>query len=276
MKRTPPFPLRATVLALLCLATPLDAASKAELDALYDAMRTDELIDIMASEGIAEGEGLRDDMLGGKGGLGWSAVLATIYEHPRMVTEFRAVFDAELADTDVTPLLEFFTSEVGRNVALYEVEGRRAMSEDDVEQAAIAAFEDLDRTSRRHRLLTDFIALNDLVEHNVAGAMTSNLAFFKGLGEGGGVEMPEAEMLATVWGREEEIRADTTEWIGGYLAFTYDPLSDDDLSAYIALSETRPGRALNRALFAAFYDVYKRISFDLGKSVSSFMVTEEL
>ena len=150
------------------------------------------------------------------------------------------------------------------------------MSDEEVETAAKAAYQRLDKTSRRHELLADFIALNDLIEHNVAGAMTSNLAFFQGLAEGGGVEMPESEMLATVWEREEEIRTDTTEWIGGYLTFTYDRLSDDDLAAYIALSETKPGRALNRALFAAFYDVYKRISFDLGKSVSSFMVTEEL
>ncbi len=246
----------AIAVAFLCFAPPATAADAGELDALYDAMRTGELLEIMADEGRADGQDLADDMLGGQGGLGWTNVLATIYAQPRMVAEFRATFDAELATTDITPLLDFFTSETGQSVARYEIEGRRAMSDEEVETAAKAAYAGIDKTTRRHDLLTRFIALNDLVEHNVAGAMTSNLAFFRGLGAGGGVEMPEAEMLANVWGREADIRADTTDWIGGYLAFTYNPLSDDDL--------------------AAFYDVYKRISFDLGKSVSSFMVTEEL
>ena len=83
-------------------------------------------------------------------------------------------------------------------------------------------------------------------------------------------------MLATVWSREEQIRSDTTDWIGGYLTFAYERLSDDDLETYIALSETPAGRDLNRALFASFFAVFKRISFDLGQTASSFMVTEEL
>ena len=268
--------LRAAVFALIAFVSPLHAASEAELDELYAALRADELLRIMADEGITEGEDLRDSMLGGQGGIGWNGALATIYAYPQMEAEFRATFDAELAEADVTPLLDFYAGDIGAAVALYELEGRRAMSKDEVEAAAKSAFAEMDEDSRRFQLLTRFITLNDLVEYNVAGAMTSNLAFFQGLAEGGGVEMPEEEMLATVWGREDEIRADTEDWVGAYLTFTYDRLSDDDLAAYIDLSETKAGRALNRALFAAFYEVYKRISFDLGKSVSSFMVTEEL
>ena len=42
------------------------------------------------------------------------------------------------------------------------------------------------------------------------------------------------------------------------------------------LSETKAGRALNRALFTGFYDVFTGISYDLGEMASRFMVTEEL
>ena len=268
--------LAPTVFALVLGVSPALAASEAELDELFSALRTGEILQILADEGITDGEDLRQDMLGGRGGLGWNAALATIYSQPRMEAEFRASFDDVLADTDITPLLDFFASDLGERVTLYEVEGRRAMADDDVEEAAKSAYAAMDKSSKRIGLLDQFTELNDLIDHNVAGAMTSNLAFFNGLVAGGGFEMEESEILATVWGREEEIRADTTQWLGGYLTFTYERLSDTDLETYFALSDTPAGRDLNRALFAGFYDVFKRISFDLGKTTSGFMMTEEL
>lgn len=269
-------PVFATLALALVLATPLSAATKAELDALYDAMRTDELLEVMANEGLAEGEGLQEDMLGGRGGVAWDQILTRIYTPATMAKDFRAVFDAEMADADVGPLLDFYATDAGQRVVQFEVEGRRAIGEDAVEQAAKTAYIQLAPEGARLKLLTEFLELNDLVELNVAGAMTSNLAFFRGMGEGGGFEMDESEMLAQVYASEPEIRADTTEWVTAYLTFTYARLSDDELSRYIALSKTKAGRDLNRALFAGFYDVFTGISFDLGEAVSRFMVTEEL
>ena len=45
------------------------------------------------------------------------------------------------------------------------------------------------------------------------------------------------------------------QWLGGYLTFTYERLSDTDLETYFALSDTPAGRDLNRALFAGFYAI---------------------
>ena len=268
----------APIVAALTLftATPLFAATKAELDALYEAMRTDELLGIMADEGLAEGEGLQDDMLGGRGGVAWDQILNRIYTPATMAEDFRAVFDAELADADVGPLLDFYATNTGQRVVQFEVEGRRAIGEASVEEAAKTAYVQLAPEGTRLKLLTEFLELNDLVELNVAGAMTSNLAFFRGMGEGGGFEMDESEMLAQVYASEPELRASTTEWVTAYLTFTYARLSDDELADYIELSKTKAGRDLNRALFAGFYDVFTGISFDLGEAVSRFMVTEEL
>ena len=111
---------------------------------------------------------------------------------------------------------------------------------------------------------------------NVVGALNANLAFFKGLGAGGGFEMSEEEMLATVWGREAEIREDTTGWTFGYLTFAYEALTLEELRAYVDLSGTAEGRALNAALFAAFEAVFDDTSFSLGQAVSRFMVGDEL
>ena len=66
-----------------------------------------------------------------------------------------------------------------------------------------------------------------------------------------------------------------TFW-SAYLTLAYTPMSDDDLRTYTDLSATGPGRDLNRALFAGFYEVFQSISFELGRAASSFMVGEEL
>jgi hypothetical protein len=88
------------------------------------------------------------------------------------------------------------------------------------------------------------------------GAMNANYAFYMGLVEGDAFEedLTEAGDPADVWSQEAEIRADTEEWVYSYLTLAYAPLSDEDIDAYIALSRTAEGRALNRALFGTFDD----------------------
>lgn len=268
--------LPAIAAVAIALSVPLHAADAEDLDRLYEVMRTRELLQVMAEEGLAEAEGLQDDMLGGRGGLAWNQGLARIYSVSAMEATFRATFNAELAKDDITPLIEFFSADTGQRVVRFEIEGRRAISDDAVEEAAKTAYLQLAPEGTRLKLLTEFLELNDLVELNVAGAMTTNLAFFRGMAEGGGFEMDEATMLEQVWGQEGELRANTTEWVTAYLTFAYARLSDEELAAYIEISETKAGRALNRALFTGFYDVFTGISYDLGEMASRFMVTEEL
>lgn len=269
--------LGAALLGFFLSANTLNAASKAELDQLFVAMRTEELLKIMSDEGIAEGDELREEMFGGDRDIGWGGALMTIYGHNRMIAEFREVFDRELADANVTPLIDYYTSTIGQQVARYEIEGRRAISDKAVEAAAKLAHASLKESKpERLELLNAFIAQNDLIEHNVAGAMTSNLAFFQGMATGGALEMDENEMLATIWDREEAIRTDTEEWVGAYLTFTYDRVSDEDMNDYILLSESKAGRDLNRALFTGFYEVFRRISFDLGAATARFSNSNEL
>ena len=79
-----------------------------------------------------------------------------------------------------------------------------------------------------------------------------------------------------MWAQEEDIRADTEEWVYSYLALAYDPLSNEDIEAYIALSRSDEGRALNRALFGAFDDLFVDISRRLGMGASRFLVGEDI
>ena len=55
----------------------------------------------------------------------------------------------------------------------------------------------------------------------------------------------------------------------GFLVLAYQPLSDEDLQAYQAWSESDAGVLVNRALFAAFAEVYTPISRSLGQAAAA-------
>ena len=268
--------LRAAILATsLTIALPPAAMAQAQAN-LFDVLRLGEIMEIMRDEGIAYGSEIDTDLLGGRGGDGWDQAVARIYDADRMVSRMRADFDARLTEDEMAPLIEYFASGAGAEVVTLEVEARRALSDDDVEEAARAAVEDIDPD--RLDQLTRFIAVNDLIEQNVSGALNSNFAFLTGLSDGGamGGQLTEDQILSDVWAQAPSIRDETTEWLYGYLGLAYAPLSDDALSAYIDLAEGPDGQALNNAIFAAFDRVYTDISYDLGRAAARFMESEDI
>lgn len=262
--------------AFSLIALPLAAASKLETHALYQIMRSQEILEAMVDEGRDFGDVVRDGMLDGGGGVAWTKRINRIYDFESVEAEFLDVYRDELAGADVGPLIAFFESDTGRKVAEAEVAGRQALADATVEAAAAEEFEALDPDSRRFELLTEFMELNSLVDYNVAGTMTSDLAFYRGLAAGGWINMSEAMMQAEIWEQEAEIRAESEAWVQAYLALAYAPLSDAELAEYVALSRTKPGRALNRAMFAGFYDVFSDLSYEMGEAVARFIATEDL
>ena len=265
------------IVALAVLACPLQAATPEELDALHRVLGLDDLLKIVADEGIEQGEDLRKDMFPGQGGDGWSKIVSGIYATDRLAGVFRREFDRELADADVGPILDFYATDAGRKIRQVEVDARRAIMSDEVEAAAETAFETLKAEGgARLPLLETFVSINGLIDRNVTGAMNSSLAFYKGLEAGGGFEMGEEQMLREVWSQEPEIRADTEVWVYAYLTLAYEPLDDAELGDYVQLSSTESGQDLNSALFAGFYGVFDRVSYQLGRAASSYMIGEEL
>ena len=131
--------------------------------------------------------------------------------------------------------------------------------------------------SPRLELLEAFNDANSLVDLNVAGALNSNFAFYRGLADGDAfeIDLPEDIMLAEIWGQEPEIREETVLWLYSYQLMAYDELSDADVQAYIDLSESPAGQALNRALFAAFDAMFEAVSYDLGAAAALFVAGEE-
>ncbi len=261
------------------LATQAQAQEAADVAALHAALRLDEIVDIMALEGIAYGEEIAGDLFPGAVPADWAQVVAAIYDAERMRGEVRDAFATALDGRDIGGLVAFFTAEPGASFIALEVSARAAMLDETVEEMAkeAGAVAVADQTPR-YGLIAEFVAANDLIETNVVSAMNSNFAFYMGLMDGGALsgELSEDQILSDVWAQEPEIRASTTEWVYSFLLMAYDPLSDVDIETYIAFSETDDGKLLNQAIFAAFDGMFSDISHALGQASARYMVTQEL
>lgn len=270
-------PLFQAVLFLILSTGAALAQAASAPDRLLSALGLPQIIEIMRAEGLASSEDLARDMISGGGLEQWRSDVDRIYDPDVMSRTVRQGFAEAIGDTDLAPLIAFFDSEEGQRVIALEISAREAMTDAGVEEAAREAARALYGTDDpRFALVTDFIEANDLIEANVAGALNSNFAFYKGLADGGAFEMSEADMLADVWQGEQDTREDTTEWLYAFLLMAYGPLGDDDLQRYVDLSATPAGQSMNRALFAGFNAMFDQISYALGLSAARAMQSEEL
>lgn len=268
------------LLTVLTLGTqPAGAASRAEVDQLIGLLGVTDIIDIMAAEGAEYGDGLRQELLGGSASPKWRDMISVLYAPEAMMRLFRPEFERLMAAAEAQPLLDFFASDLGRRIISAEISARGAMLDADIEAAAGEKLAQMrDDGDARLDLLADYVEANDLIENNVVGALNSSYAFYTGLASGDAFAeaLTEDQILTDVWSQEEEIRLDTLEWIYPYLAMAYGPLDDAELAAYIALSKTEGGQALNRALFDAFDVMYVAISDGLGRGAARLMIGEDL
>lgn len=266
----------AGIAVLLLLLVPGRGLASNEL---FDLLGLPEVMEIMREEGIAYGDDLEAEMFPGRGGMGWDRVVASIYDSERMEAKFREAFAERLDDDVVDPLIAFFGSERGQEIVGFEISARRALLDEDMEEMARSLWQDLrGESDPRLKKIERFVEANNLIEANVEGAMNASLAFYDGLATTRAfrdVFTPD-EILRTVWSQEAEIRADTREWIYPFLTLAFDPLTDDDIDAYIALSESDAGQALNAALFGAFDLLFIGISRDLGAAAALYSAGEDI
>lgn len=264
----------AAPIAALFLAWPAWAAPS---DDLFDALGVAEMVEIMRVEGETYGEDLATDMLPGGSDPGWMALVAEIYDTDLMLDSVRRGFNTALDDTDIGGLLTFFESDIGTRIVELEISAREAMVDQGIEDAAREAYR-LAAADEDPRLdlIDRFVSANDLIEANVVGALNASFMFYKGLADGGALEMGESEMLADVWQQEEETRADTREWLYAYMMLAYGPLEDTAVERYADLSATPEGKAMNRALFAGFNAMYDDLSYALGLAIARQMQGQDL
>jgi len=116
--------------------------------------------------------------------------------------------------------------------------------------------------------LDALVADADLVDRNVAAAMSSNLSFYQGLSEGRYLSLSADAILNEIWSQEETLRRETEDWLYSYFVLAYQSLPPEDLQLYVRFSETEAGRSMTRALFAGHDRMYRAISYALGRAVA--------
>ncbi|MWB77385.1 DUF2059 domain-containing protein [Pseudooceanicola sp. 216_PA32_1] len=262
-------------LALLSLA-PLRAGADDGVDRLYTALKLPEMIALMRDEGMAQSESLAFDYLAFPPGDSWAQLMRRIYDPAKMEAAMKAAFRSDIEGAEIAPLIDFFQGETGSRIAELELDARRAFLDPATEEAARRQVSDPDTPASRLALIDRYIEVNDLVEFNVMGALNSNYRFYQGLTETGTFEMTDEEMLAEVWAQEAQTRSDTISWLRAFLLMAYEPLSDDDLRAYVDLSATEPGQRLNSALFMGFERMYNDVYHALGLAVAYQMSGQDL
>lgn len=256
-----------------------DTSVQRKIDALFVALGLPELLEIMRIEGAAHGDMIAAQVLADRGNPEWDGVVARIYDPDFMTQELRAGFDEELRDSDLDAMLAFFTTQPGKSIVSLEISARRAMLDEAIDAASKdAAAQARGKQTPRYRLISDFIAANDLVARNVAGAMNANYAFYLGLMDGGALpsSMTPDMALRQVWATEADVRASTEEWLEAFLLLALQPVSDEDLARYIAFSQSAAGRDLTAALAVAFEGLFADVSRSLGRAAARFLISREL
>jgi hypothetical protein len=251
------------------------------VETLGKVMQLDQLFEVLREEGIAYGKTLQADMFPGAGGPAWDRAISTIYDIPLLRDRFDDALGASLADDPETmaEIVGFFSSDLGTRILGLEIEARRAFLDPAAEEAARVA---ADRRSAgrdpRAGQIERFIEAGDLLEMNVAGALSGNLAFLSGMNETGinGVTLTQDEVMEQVWGQEAQIRSDTESWLNAYLGLAYAPLSDAELDAYITFWESPAGQRLNAALFNAFDAAFGTVSLGLGRAAGQAMLGRDI
>lgn len=263
-----------TLAALLVAAVPVWAEE--DLDRLVEAMKLDEVAEILRAEGLRYGASIDGDMLAGQGGAHFAQVISDIYQEKRIVSAIRSGLDTHLDEAALRDSVAFFSSDLGQVIISLENSARRAFADPAIEEAARERYEGTSPDDRFLQQLKTYIDANDLIEQNVNGTLTADYNFYLGLASGNGAPRDDQGMLATILEGRDDIRADTQDWLFGFLMMAYSPLSEQQMEDNIAFSRTRAGIALNTALFQGFDDLYNGISFDLGLAVARAMQATDL
>lgn len=273
---------RLALAALLALASPTVAqtsdaqVAETSVASLAEVMRLDDLFQVLRDEGVAHGETLASDMFPSGGGAEWKAAVSDIYDVSRLGAEFEAGLNAALADDPkaTSEIAAFFSTDLGQRIIGLEIEARRAFLDTAAEEAAqVAADNAAAARDPKVAQIRRMIEACGMVEMNVAGTLGSNFAFMKGMAETGayGANLPEDQILSDTWAQEDQVRADLSTWLYSYLGLAYHPLTEAEMQTYVEFWESHAGQRLNAALFTAFDDVFRKVSFDLGRAAGTAM-----
>lgn len=271
--------MRKLIAALvIACAVPALAETDRDSDDVLETLMLDPLLEILQDEAVEAGGELAREMMPERDLSGWAATLRRINDPDRVGGVIRTRFAEELDPSSVAPVLDYFGTEAGQRILSLELSAREALADPEIEEAVRARLDAAraDDTPRA-KALDAYIAVNDLIDANVLGALNSNAAFLSGLGGGAGRgPADETAIYQQVLAQEPEIRADTTAWVEAFVALAYQPLSMEDLTAHVEFAGTPAGQDLNAALFAAFNAAFVRSAGETGRALARLLDSSDL
>ncbi|THD75019.1 DUF2059 domain-containing protein [Thalassobius vesicularis] len=242
---------------------------------LIGLLRLSDVIHVMRQEGLIFGAELGQGMLPEADSAQWAARVSDLYDTGKMEQVVEAGFSEVLQNVDQAKIIAFYDTDLGRRIVSGEITAREAFLDKPTEDAARARVSHRTANARLTQI-GQFIEINDLVEYNVAGALNANYMFYRGLTQGGMIQMSDAEILAEAWAEEDATREDSISWLYAYLDEAYAELSVEELKTLTDFAATPEGQALNRALFQGFDRMYAQLSLGLGLAIASLGQYEEL
>lgn len=269
--------LTASLTALVISASAVAAQGSSLLDRYFSALDLDTVFEVLREEGVGAGQ----DMSGPEGvnpSPAWTARLERIYDPEKAKRAFREGMQSIDGIETSEAAIAFFETDLGTRIVQIEIEARKALNADGGEEAAAAIVEKIRKDDPALYLMyQEFIKVNDLVESNVAGALNSNLAFYRGMATSDSYAegLSESFMLNSVWEQEPEIRQEMKDWTINFSSVAYSGLTKAELQRYIDISKTSAGQRLNSVLFAGFDKMFEQQSYELGRATAEFMVGED-
>lgn len=273
------------MLRLLVLAAMLPGAAPAEpapappairlvqqdlTEELWQVMRMDAMIDIIADEAVSEARNLEESGVIVGTGQPWPDVVRRIHDPETLRVTFREGVAEAVARLDpglVRAGLGFYRSPLGQRFLDLEASARRAMLTEGVEDQGREAFmRDLTRGGERSAIIRRIIRDADLITPNVESGLNATVAFSQGFAEGGGYDMPpdQSQMLAEAWEQQPQIEADAAAWLEGFFMIAYSPVTDDEMEGYAGFATSDRGQALANAMFGGFDKLFAQTSYRMG------------
>ena len=240
-------------------------AQTAVYDQLYSALRLDEIVQIIKTEGIHEANTTAEIYLKSKGQTGtFRKDIEKLYDRTNISTFLLDGVANRLTEDDAQSALAFYSGSLGAKIAQLEASARLAISDDAVESVAIEIAKAAgSKDHQRYKTLTKNIEDLELVEHNMKGAFASQYGFLTELSQADDIDLSQDQILSMLSANEQKLRGEISAWLIGYSYMAYQPLSDEELDAYLDFLTSKPGKALHKALF----DVFNALSVETASAL---------
>ena len=188
----------------------------------------------------------------------WRKAAMEAFDGGTVINQLITYFQAEHSIEDFSEAAIFFDSPLGRTMTAVENAAIHAdnLQDVDAESTAILNRLMLDNTTRL-KLYQRMIDESGYLDAALASTLSINLAALNGMQASGLLpyEMSEGDMLALLDQQQDSIAANLEQAMYLQVAYTYDSISDSDMTAYVEFLTSPPGIAFYQSMDVAAREV---------------------